>query len=88
MSKTILAFLDEAGRVTRWPKKKAEKLIVLEYLQGKFLRDREYTEKEINALLDEWHRFHDFALLRRELYVNSLVDRTPDCRKYWIPEVK
>jgi hypothetical protein len=88
MGKTIQAFVDDAGRVKRWPKKKAEKLVVLEYLQGKILRSKEYTETEINTLLDEWHLFHDFALLRRELYDNFLVDRTPDCRKYWISEEK
>jgi hypothetical protein len=88
MGKTIQAFLDDAGKVTRWPKKKAEKLAVLEYLQGKIPRSTEFTEREINTLLDEWHLFHDFALLRRELYNNFLIDRTPDCRKYWVPEGK
>jgi hypothetical protein len=80
----VCAFLDKDGKVTRWPKKKSEKLEVLKYIQGKMERGRNYTEKEINGIIERWHSFHDYALLRRELYDNYLLERTPDGRAYWI----
>lgn len=84
MAGGIEGLLDTAGRVRRWPKKKEEKLEVLKYLQGKLEPGRNYGEKEINAILDSWHCFGDYALLRRELYDKGLLDRTPDCRSYWV----
>lgn len=82
--KALSVFLDADGRVTRWPKKKCEKLEVLKYVQGKLEPGRIYSEKEINGIIERWHCFHDYALLRRELYDNYLLERSPDCRAYWV----
>jgi len=38
----VSAFLDKDGKITRWPKKKSEKLEVLKYIQGKMERGRAY----------------------------------------------
>ena len=59
-----------------------KKLSALWYLAGKIEDDRQYTESEINTVLDEWTLFHDPATLRRELYNKRLLDRTADCRGY------
>ena len=80
----ISAFLDKDGKVMRWPKKKSDKLEVLRYIQGKMEPGRTYTEKEINGIIEGWHCFHDYALLRREMYDNYLLERSPDGRAYWI----
>lgn len=80
----ILQFLDESGRLIRWPKKKTDKLNVLKYLQGKFEINIRYSELEVNNLLIKWHTFNDHALLRRELFDKSFLNRTPDCREYWL----
>jgi hypothetical protein len=80
------SFLDAEGRVTRWPKKKAEKLEVLRYLRGKMLPGVAYSERQVNELLGRWHLFGDHALLRREMYDNYLIDRTPDGREYRVRE--
>lgn len=54
------------------------------YLITKFQEKKEYTELEINMILKKWHSFGDHSLLRRELYDAFLLDRTPDCKKYWV----
>jgi len=84
----ISKLLNEDGKVLRWPKKKEEKLAVLMYLNGKFEEGREYTEKEVNQLIDKWHCFKDYALLRREMFDNYLLERTKDGKKYWIEKRK
>lgn len=82
----ILQFLDERGCVIKWPKKNCDKLNILKYLQGKFMSDTKYSEIEVNDLLKKWHTFNDHALLRRELFNRFLLDRTPDCKEYWVNE--
>ena len=47
---------------------------------------RSYTEKEVNALLDERHTFGDFFLLRRELCDSGLLQRERDGSRYWRPQ--
>ncbi|MCR4741797.1 MAG: DUF2087 domain-containing protein [Treponema sp.] len=69
---------DDEGIIIRWPKKKEEKLAVLEYLITKFEEDKKYKELEVNMILKRWNSFGDHALLRRELYDNFLLDRSPD----------
>ena len=78
----LAPFLDRAGRLISFPAKHKKKLSALWYLAGKIEDDRQYTESEINTVLDEWTLFHDPATLRRELYNKRLLDRTADCRGY------
>ncbi len=68
----------EDGCLTAFPAKHKKKLAALWYLAGKLEADRQYTEQEINDLLDEWTLFHDPATLRRELYNKQLLDRTAE----------
>src|SRR5574344_2330978 len=82
----VKRIVDTDGKITRWPKKKEEKMEVLRYLNSKIDRNKIYTEKEVNNIIKQWHTFNDYALLRRELYDNFLLERTDDCRKYWIEE--
>ena len=79
-------FLDEQGRLTAIPAKHRKKLLALWYLAGKIDAGRQYSEPEINDLLDEWALPRDHALLRRELYNNRLLNRTADCGRYWRAE--
>jgi hypothetical protein len=78
--------LDAEGRVLRWPSKAIQKTAVLEYLASKFEFDRTYNELEVNTILKAWHVFSDWALLRRELCVNGLLDRTANGSSYTRPE--
>lgn len=75
-------FQDNEGRVTQWPTKRADKLLILTYLASKFEFGRSYTEPEVNDILKTWHTFNDWPLLRRELFEKGLLDRNPDGSNY------
>lgn len=84
-------YLDAAGRVTRWPtrKNKADIPLILAYLADKFEVGRLYTEREINAVLQQFHTFEDWALLRRELFERGYLNREKNGATYWrTPETK
>lgn len=68
--------------------KMEEKLAVLNYLITKFEPGVEYKELQVNQILKQWHSFGDYALLRRELYDNFLVDRNPEKGVYWVQKKK
>ena len=76
-------FFDRDARLRSLPAKHKKKLLALWYLAGKLEAGRQYTEAELNGLLDEWTLFHDPATLRRELYNKHLLNRTPDGSCYW-----
>lgn len=78
--------LDDQGRLTEWPSprnKKGLQKVALEYLASKFEMNTTYTEKEVNAILKNWHTFGDHAILRRELYDKCYFDRKNDGSQYW-----
>ena len=80
----IQRFLDEEGRVKTWASKSTTKLEILQYVAEKFEKDRIYTEKEVNAIIDRWHTFGDYFLIRRELVDHSLLARTTNGAQYWV----
>lgn len=79
-------FLDAAICLTALPAKNKNRLLALYYLAEKIDGERDYTEMEINDLLNAWTAFHDPATLRRELYNKRLLNRTKDCSRYWKAE--
>ena len=86
MTEILKSFLDENGRLTAYPSKRKMKLYAMIYLAEKIEKDRIYSEKEINALLNEWHTFGDPATLRRELYTHKFLDRSKDGTEYFMEE--
>lgn len=79
-------FLDAAICLTALPAKNKKRLLALYYLAEKIDGEGDYTEMEINDLLNAWTAFHDPATLRRELYNKRLLNRTKDCSRYWKSE--
>jgi hypothetical protein len=77
-------FLDEQFRLKAFPTKQKMQNYALHYLASKFDKERLYTEKEVNELLNHWHTFHDAALLRRELFDRGYLDRESNGSKYWM----
>ncbi len=65
--------LDSAGRLLRYPAKPELKRQALEYLTDKFKPGRTYRGGEVNALLERYHTFGDWALLRRDLFESGLL---------------
>ena len=84
----LKSFLDNEGRLTALPAKRKMKLHVLVYLSEKIVSGKVYTEKEINALLNEWHTYGDPVTLRRELVDHKILIRDPYGKEYRISEYK
>jgi hypothetical protein len=81
----LTRFLDEHSRATAWPTKRRDQLLLLEYLASQFEQGRDYTEREVNAVLIEHMHpiFKDYAIIRRELYNYGYLDRERDGSRYW-----
>jgi hypothetical protein len=70
------------GPLSEFPKKEKRKVVILRHLARQFEENRQYTEKEVNALLKA--RFPDYVTLRRYLIEYGFMDRLPDGSRYWI----
>ena len=79
-------FLNEKGQLTHLPAKRKKQLAALYYLSSKFAEGQDYTEAQVNDLLDCWTTFHDPATLRREMYNRYFLNRTNDGKRYWKAE--
>ena len=82
MTTVLKNFLDAEGRLTAYPAKRKMKLHALSYMAGFFEQGRVYTEKEVNALLNEHHTYGDPATLRRELFNHRFISRDDYGREY------
>ncbi len=82
----LTPFINENLQLKALPAKYKKKLQAYYYLAGKIETGRQYTELEINDVLNQWAVFGDSATLRRELYNKHLLNRTPDGRYYWKEE--
>ncbi|KJS83828.1 MAG: hypothetical protein JM58_11905 [Peptococcaceae bacterium BICA1-8] len=80
----ISVFLDDAGKIVQIPVPNRTKIPVLAYLASKFEEDRIYSEKEVNEIIDGWHTFGDYFILRRLLIDYKFLGRTPNGAQYWI----
>jgi len=80
--KALMQF-DDAGRLVRLPNKYSVQQMVTWVMWTRFAARRDYTEKEVNAILNAQHTFGDPATLRRELVNMKLLGRESDCSRYW-----
>ncbi len=71
-------------RMKAIPKGEKRKLVLLRLIAKEFNADKRYNEKEVNQIL--WGVYEDFATLRRYLIEYGFMDRTTDCREYWVRE--
>ena len=86
LPRELRPFVDEEGRLFRWPSREKVQRMAVEYLAGKFERGRDYSEQEVNFMLLEWHSFGDWALLRRLLFNWKHMDRESDGSRYRLRE--
>ena len=61
------ALINEFDEIIRWPKKQSDKTYIIEILSSKFECDIQYSEKDVNVIINRYHSFNDVPLLRREL---------------------
>jgi len=64
-------------------KKKDEKRnLIMQTILRQFEKGRIYSEKEVNEILKAI--YPDFATIRRSLIDYGFMERTGDCREYWV----
>jgi hypothetical protein len=78
---TMFSSLDPLRLKTFSPKEK-KKIIILKKISEQFERNKRYSEKELNSIIKEI--FEDFASIRRYLIEYGFMERTNDCREYWL----
>lgn len=72
--KKVLETFFRKGRLTHIPAQRSKQQIVLGRLAQEFEPDRDYTEREVNRILVEFH--DDVAALRRGLVSEGLMTRS------------
>lgn len=75
----VLRSFIRGGKLVQIPAQRKKKDIILHYLAELFEPGQHYPEREVNALLGEYHP--DFFTLRRELIGGGLLQR--DAGVYW-----
>jgi len=80
--KRLARYFDGKGRLIQWPGKLSQRIPCLWVLWSRLPARQPLSEHQLNQMLQANHLFADPALLRRELYDQGLVSRTPDCREY------
>lgn len=75
-------YFDGNGRLIDFPGKEKRKIILLTEIATNFKSNVEYSEKEINRILKRI--YDDYVLIRRYLIEYGFLDRSMDCRKYWV----
>lgn len=78
----VAKFFDEVGRLTKFPKKEKDKLIVLMEMAKAFKGNIAYSEKEVNQVLKNY--YDDYVLLRRYLIEYGFIARKADGSSYWV----
>ncbi len=69
------------GPLKEFPSKEKRKIAVLRHLMTRFERNRVYSEKEVNAILQD--AFSDYVTLRRYMIQYGFMDRKDDGSEYW-----
>lgn len=70
------------GPLESFPLKEKKRVAILRHIITRFESDKQYTEKEVNAILKPY--YEDYVLLRRQLIEYGFMDRTRDGSSYWI----
>lgn len=61
------------NKLTNIPVQRKKRRIILEKIVESFDRDKEYTERDVNIIIADFH--DDFATIRKELIVEKLLER-------------
>ena len=80
--KVIQNYSNPDGSLKALPVQRKKLTAILNYIIEAFEKDRRYSEKEINQILERFHE--DFASLRRELVDAGMLDRNKTGAEYWV----
>lgn len=70
------------GQLTQFPSKDKKWMVILRWLATLFEQDKQYSEKEMNAILTEVNE--DYATLRRDLVEFGFMRRERGGGNYWL----
>jgi hypothetical protein len=76
-------FMSQDYVLRAWPVKRAIQDLSLWFFWCRFQYQKNYTESQVNQVIQGFLGFTDFALIRRELCNHKLLKRTDDGRHYW-----
>ncbi len=83
--KVLAAYMDENGALKQFPAREKKKIIVLREIMKNFKSGAQYTEKEVNRVLQRIYEA-DYPTLRRYLIEYGFMERTKDCSVYRVKE--
>jgi hypothetical protein len=86
LPRELRPFIDEFGRLTQWPARHRVQRMAVALLASRFEAGRDYSEKDVNALLQDGHTFADWAILRRSLVDWRFMSREEDGSRYRLLE--
>lgn len=69
-------------KLIEFPAKEKKKIVILQKIVEQFDHGRIYEEKELNQILKGI--YHDYPTIRRYLIEYGFMDRTKDCKEYWL----
>lgn len=69
-------------RLKTFPAKEKKKIVILKKISEQFEKNKRYSEKEINHIIKKI--YEDFATIRRYLIEYGFMERTNDCKEYWV----
>lgn len=69
-------------KLKTFPPKQKKKLIILMKIAEQLESEKRYSEKELNTILKDI--YSDYAVIRRYLIEYGFMDRTKDCKEYWL----
>lgn len=70
------------GKLSKFPKKEKQKIVILRHILKKFEIKTHYSEKEVNEVLK--NIYSDYVTMRRYMIEYGFMDRTPDGSAYWV----
>ncbi len=71
----------DGKRLKQFPKQQKRKLVLLQHIAKKFTPQQKYTEKQVNAIIQEL--YEDYVTIRRYLIEYGFMDRKNDGSAYW-----
>lgn len=83
--KTIKTYMDEYGAIRQFPAREKKKIILLREIVKNFKKNAEYSETEVNRILERIYQ-EDYPSLRRALIEYGFMDRSRDCKVYRVKE--
>lgn len=73
MEEQVIQTFFKEGKLAQIPKKEGKKLVVFAHIMKQFEVHKQYSEKEINAIIQDMYA--DFAIIRRYLIDYGYLNR-------------